>query len=49
LLPSAGKVERLHVRYKIVLALAKLWDVRIAGPADREAILTVLDTYLTNC
>jgi hypothetical protein len=45
LLRVAPKASRLHVRYRVVLALGKLFRERVAGAADVEPVERVLSLY----
>ncbi len=47
LIKGAAKAKRLHVRYKVVLALSKLADIGALRAEDRTTTLALLDTYAT--
>lgn len=45
LLKAATKAQRLHVRYKVVLALSKLADIGALRAEDRTATQALLETW----
>jgi hypothetical protein len=44
--PVAGKVTRLHVKYRIVLAIEEMFRRRICGSPEKDRAVAILKRFL---